>query len=345
MAQVNVTLIGLNRLNASFGLAMRKLAQVPNARHQFAVTGSDENRATLDKAKELGAIDQAIRNMDMAVENADLVFISMPFAVMRDVLKAISPVLKRGAVVVDLSLLKLPAIEWADQYFRKSADGQPEAFLVGVTPVINPAYLSDPRTDIEAAQADLFDQGTLVLAPSPMCPPDAVRLVTDLAGLMGLKVHFMDPAEHDGLIASMEGLPLLLQVALFRTLSTSPGWGDLKRLSNPAFVLATYRLETDDAEDFGLSIEQNRANNVRVLESLVQTLNEMIGVLKTGDQLTIAELFSDSASKYAKWQNDRGRNKWGDEGELPRPEVPRIFGGLPGLLPSNKGKKQDGSRR
>ncbi len=143
----------------------------------------------------------------------------------------------------------------------------------------------------------------------------------------------------------MEGLPLLLQVALFRTLSTSPGWGDLKRLSNPAFVLATYRLETDDAEDFGLSIEQNRANNVRVLESLVQTLNEMIGVLKTGDQLTIAELFSDSASKYAKWQNDRGRNKWGDEGELPRPEVPRIFGGLPGLLPSNKGKKQDGSRR
>jgi len=344
MAQVNVTLIGLDRLTVSFGLAIRKLAQAPNARHQFTVTGSDENRTKLDKAKDFGAVDHAIRNMGSAVENADLIFISMPYSVMRDVFSGIGPVLKRGAVVVDLSLLKLPSIEWASQYFPKTDDGQPQAFLVGVTPIINPTYLTDPRTDIEAAQPDLFEQGTLILAPSASCPPDAVRLVTDLAGLLDVKVHFMDPAEHDGLIASTEELPLLLQIAFFRALSGAPGWDDLKRLTNPAFLLATYRLDTDSAEDFGLSVEQNRANNVRVLESIVETLNEMIDVLRTGDQLIASELFSDSAARYARWQNDRGRNKWVDEGELARPEMPRLFGGLPGLLSSNRGKKKDDSR-
>jgi prephenate dehydrogenase len=257
----------------------------------------------------------------------------------------IGPSLKVGAVVVDLSLLKQPSIEWAKQYFRKSANGQPQAYLVGITPVINPAYITDPRTDIEAAHADLFAEGTLVLSPSAMCPPDAVQLVTDLAGLMGVKVHFTDPIEHDGIVAATEGLPLLLQIALFRTMTSSPGWDDLKRLSNPAFALSTYRLATDDADDFGLFAEQNRANNIRVLESLVHTLNEMLEVVKTGDRLTIGELFSDSAAQYSKWQNDRGRNKWGNEGELPRVESSRFFGSLPNLLPIGRGKKQDDPRR
>jgi prephenate dehydrogenase len=341
MAQVNVALIGLDRLNGSFGLAIKHLSQTA---HQFTVTGSDEDRSVMDKAKELGAIDHATRDMDAAVENAELVFISMPYAVMIDIYAALGPVLKPGAVVVDLSLLKQPSIEWADKYFRKAADGQAQAYLVGVTPVINPAYLNDPSSNLDGAKVDLFDDGTLIIAPSAVCSPDAVRLITDLAGLMNVKVHFMDPAEHDGLIAGTEGLPLLLQVALFRTLSTSPGWEDLKRLTNPAFVLATYRLETDTAEDFGLFIDKNRANNIRLLEALSQTLDEMIGVLRHGDQLTAGELFSDSATQYVKWEADRGRNKWVDEGEMPRPPS-RFFGGLGGMLIPSRGKKQDDSRR
>jgi prephenate dehydrogenase len=345
MTQVNVTLCGLDRLNASFGLALKQLSQAPNSHHQFMITGSDEDRSKTEKARELGAIDQASRDIGSAVQNADLVFISMPYGVMPNILSLIGPELKVGAVVIDLSLLKQPSIEWAKQYFRKASDGQPQAYLVGVTPIINPAYITDPRTDIEAAHADLFAEGTLVLSPSAMCPPDAVQLVTDLAGLMGVKVHFTDPVEHDGIVAATEGLPLFVQVALFQTLARSSGWDDLRRLSNPAFALSTYRMETDNAEDFALFTEQNRANSVRVLESLVRTLNEMLEIVKTGDRISLSELFSDSAAQYSKWQNDRGRNKWGTETEMPRVETTRFFGALPNLLPIGRGKKSDDTRR
>src|SRR5260221_9991349 len=57
----------------------------------------------------------------------------------------------------------------------------------------------------------------LVLSPAVNCPPEAIKFVSELAALLGLKLHFTDPAEHDGIIASMESLPLLMQLALFQT--------------------------------------------------------------------------------------------------------------------------------
>jgi prephenate dehydrogenase len=345
MARVNLTIIGLQRLGASFGLALKRQMKAPDAQHEFVITGSDEDQAAMDEALKLGAIDKKVRDLASAVEQADLVILASRHGLTEDIFRAIGPSLKPGAVVMDTSPLKLAAIGWAKKHFRRGSSGEYEAYLVGVTPIVNPDYLADPRGETDAAQADLFDKGQLVISPAADCPQEAVQLVADLASLLDLKVHFTDPAEHDGLVAAMENLPALIQLGLFRSLSTSSAWGDLQRLSNPRFALATYLLEQGSPEDFALPIHENRENTIRALETLIGTLDEVRDVLLTGDDLMLQQAFSDAMQRYERWQVARRRNDWGDQPEAPQLPSGNLLGGLLGPFGRKKPKDDDQKQR
>ncbi len=347
MARVNVTIIGLQRLGASFGLALKRLAKSTDIKHEFVITGSDEESSVLKTAQKMGAIDQDIRNLESAVEKADLVFLAAPYGITADVFSIIGPALKPGAVVMDTSPLKLVSITWANKHFRRNAEGQYEAYLVGVTPVVNPAYLDDPRRDTEAASADLFDNGQFIISPAPDCPQEAVQLIAELTDLLKIKAHFVDPAEHDGLIAGMESLPILLQFALFRSLSGSKAWGDLQRLGNADFALATHRLVEGTPEDLSAPLTLNRDNTVRALENLIGTLDEIRDLFLAGDDEMVAQAFADAMERYERWQIARRSNNWGDRPSAPRVETPGLMGSLGNMLLPFGGKKRskDGDQK
>jgi prephenate dehydrogenase len=153
----------------------------------------------------------------------------------------------------------------------------------------------------------------MIISPAPNCPPDAVQLVNDLSELLGVKVHFTDPAEHDSIVAGMEGLPLLLQLALFRMLHDSPSWRDAQWFGNPAFVLATYRLIEGDPEALGASLYRNRQNLIHRLDALMEQLAHLREVLQVEDELLIGELFQVAMNDYAEWHAARLRNRFSTE--------------------------------
>jgi len=325
MAQVNVTIIGLQQLGLSFGLAIKRLMKAPNAQHTFTITGSDEESDTIKAARTLGAIDQETRDPADSVEKADLVFVTAPYALTKDLFSVVGPALKPGAVVADLSPLKLPSITWARDYFRKGQDGKSQAYLVGLTAVINPEYLTEME---ETAHDDLFDNGVFVLSPAPNCPEEAISLLVDLAELMGVKVHFTDPAEHDGIAAAMEGLPQLLQMILFRSLKEASSWDDLQRLGNPAFGLATFRLTRDVSDNLAAFVANNRGNTVRVLETVNGTITAMLDLIRSADEATLTEAFSDSAEGYNRWLTARRKNKWREDEQQEAIQRPNLLGPL-----------------
>lgn len=239
MANVNVTIIGLKRIGASFGLALKRYSKTPRAEHQFIVTGNDESADVLRTAHKLEAIDLEVRTPDAAVAKADLIILAARGGLYDDLYGVISAALKPGVVIMDLAPLKQPAIIRAEKYLPRDPEGNAVAYMVGATPILNPALLHETADDTEHARADLFDNGTLILSPAVTCRGEAIQLIADLGALLGMSVHFTDPAEHDGMVASMETLPLLLNFGLFRTLQQNNAWDDLRRLSNPAFALNT----------------------------------------------------------------------------------------------------------
>jgi prephenate dehydrogenase len=337
MAQVNFTIVGLGKIGGSFGLALKAYSKQPNAEHQFTITGYDGSTPLIDQALKLGVIDRGERSLTAAVEKADLVFLDLPYNDVEDALQLIGDALKPGAVVMDASPLKMPSIQWAQTHFRANAQGEQEAYLVGVHLLVNAAHLGDHRDTLDAARADLFTGGLMILAPAASCPQEAVQLVADVAGLLGIKQHFADPGEHDGILTAMESLPLLLQLALFRSLSASKSWDDLRWMGNPAFYLGTYQLGQGDAEALGKQLYQSRTALLRRLDDTLDTLQELRDVLRAGDELAIGEAFERSMLSYAKWEKTRRNNEW-----LPVPDAPvpsegmRLLGGLFGRKDKKK---------
>lgn len=341
MADVNVTIVGLGRLGASFGMAVRALNGKPEHKHTFSVTGFDSSSSQLRAAKKNGAIDHEASHLDDAVAEANLVFLAVPFAHTEDVLSIIGPALRPGAVVMDASPLRLPSLAWADKHFPRDAEGNLAAYLVGATPIVNPLYMGESAGESAEARADLFENGLMLIAPPLACPQEAVRLVSDICTLLNVKQHFVDPAEYDGMAAGMEGLPLLMQLALFQSLSRSKAWPDMQWLGNTPFFLATYRLMDRDPMTAARTIARNQPNVLHKLDRFIETLAELRATLAASDEELLAEHFDTAMDDYADWQEARAKNRYSTEPapvEEVRPTV-QILGGLRDLMPGAKGKK------
>jgi prephenate dehydrogenase len=336
---VNITIIGLDRLSASFGLALKRYQAKPKTEHQFTIVGSDAKPNALKAAEKIGAIDSGNRALDKALEKANLVLLNVPFGQLESVYANLGPELAPGTVVLDLALLKQPSIEWARQHFPTNSQGTPLAYLVGITPIVNFSGLYSGEFEVEAARPDLFDNAEFLITPDPKCPGEAISLAEDIIRLVGGKPRFMDPAEHDGLIAATEGLPALLGVGVFHTLQKSEGWMELRRMVNPSLALVFHNLRSQSANDSFAFFTRNRDNLARQLEALIGTLNDLRDALAdpaAGDD-RLEALLARVQTEWEKWDLKRTTGGWDS---TPLPESPGAMGSLMGGLLGGMGRRR-----
>lgn len=112
--------------------------------------GHDKETKIAQKAEKLGAVDRVEFNLPRSVREAELVLLSIPMDQIRGTIEIIAPNLKEGAVVMETGLAKEAAAAWAREFLP------PDRYFVGLTPVLNPAFLNETGTGIDAARADLF---------------------------------------------------------------------------------------------------------------------------------------------------------------------------------------------
>ncbi len=337
MADLSVAILGLGRLGTSAGLALKRYNAAPRASNHFTVTGHDMIGALERTAKDLGAIDQAAGSARAAVTDKDLVLLAVPYAEFKRTLQEIAPGLREGAVIFDLSPLKQRAIDLAKDVLP---DG---VFLISGTAVVNPIYLWDGLEDTEHARADYFDNGAVLLAPSPSANPEAIELVTAFISVLGADVHYVDPAEHDGVIAATEGVPALLGLAAFRALSGSDGWGEVQRLTNPAFGRLTHRIMDTHPDDLRDLLVYNRDNTIRHLDSVLATLTELRDLLNEGDSDAVEAALVNAEKRYQAWMRQLSQGKWDDVLDQDAPETASMLSGFLGGFLSERlfGKNDD----
>lgn len=340
MADVKVAILGLERMGVSFGLALKRYMADKDARHTFTMVGYDERGYNGKYARREGAIGDFARDAGEAVKGAHIVLITDAYHRAETTFKLIGTSLQPGAVVMDASPLKRPSIGWAEQYL--SADPDTAAYMVGFTPVLNPEVLFEANTEVEMARADLFDKGTFILTPAANCPAEAVELASELARIVGADTHFMDPDEHDGLLAATEGVPAALAVALFQAFLHSEGWDDMRRLTNPSFGLLTNQLRFQHPNSLWALLHYNRENTARQLTTLIDTLSELRDSLQEDvDGLAVEALLEQTGKQYEEWEGNRLANKWRketDSGELPETNV---FSQMGGMLFGRRSRKKD----
>lgn len=308
---VQITILGLGQIGASIGLALDE------HRDKLVRTGFDRDPLNAREALKRGAVDRVVHTFHEAVAEADLVLLCLPAGELRETLETIAPSLKPGAVVMDTAPLKAAMTAWCAELLPSGCH------YVGLVPVINPAYLQTAEEGLEAARADLFHKGMLLIASSggDAGAGEAVRLAGDLARLIGAEAFYADLAEADGLAAAVHVLPQLAAAALTRAVSGQPGWRDRRKVAGRPYAEATRVRE--DAAALATSAAHNAENVARVLDEYIAALQALRELIARSDRPGLEQQLQSAAEAREKWLQERERGNW-IEADAPGPDIPTV---------------------
>lgn len=317
MKTQTITIIGLDRVGASIGLALKKSPL------DVTIIGHDPDAVKGKVAKEtIQAIDQAEWNLVNAARKADILVITAQISDMKSILQVIGSELQSHTLVLDLSSLKRKGLDWATQHLR-------QGHYVGAVPVLAADFLTDGRSDATTATPDLFRNSAFCLMPSPKAEPQAVETAVNFGLLLGALPYFIDPDEYDSLVQGSETLPGLVAAAMFNALMQSTGWRDMLRFSGLPFALMTLPLEND--RDIPLHALHNKQATLRWLDAMMESLRSIRRLVYDENEEILAALAEQLSIERQKWLKARQKNDW-DERKSP-PIRPRtmsehLFGGL-----------------
>ena len=288
MSQPKVAIVGLGLIGASMGLALRK------AQPEFQIVGHDKDSSLSRKAHGLGAVEKWERNLISAVEDAELLIVTTAVADVRKVLEAAGPYLRSDCVVTDTSTVKGKIMGWADEFLPETVH------FVGGHPMVSLQY-----GDVSDATPDLFTGSTYCLVPSPKAHPAAIDLVTSMVLTLGAQPFFLGVDEHDGQVAAVEHLPMMLATALLLSTSRAPSWRDLRRLPGDTFWRATEFPSTDPEINRGILLA-NKESLSRWIDIYIDSLRALQEELAAADDETWGELLTELMDTRARWQAGRG---------------------------------------
>ncbi|MEX0606455.1 MAG: prephenate dehydrogenase/arogenate dehydrogenase family protein, partial [Halofilum sp. (in: g-proteobacteria)] len=145
-----VAIVGVGLIGGSFGLALRA------AGYDGEIVGIGRDRARLDQAVQLGAIDRGETEYAAGVAGAEVVLLAVPMGAMRTQMEALAPVLPADAVVTDAGSVKGSVIEDA-----RAALGSLARFVPG-----HPIAGTE-NSGVGAAFAELYRGRRVILTPAP----------------------------------------------------------------------------------------------------------------------------------------------------------------------------------
>ncbi len=299
-SEVRVGIVGLGRVGASIALALRRHNRNPKAKYNFLIQGYDRQQGTKEALKEYEAADILnARSPQRAAREADLVILAQPYHEIEASLRDIAGTLREGAVVLDLSLLQLPAAEWAERQLGKGV------YHVGGRPMVSARLLFAGLEETRYADEALFDGASFYLMPAADCAAEAIELTSNFTRILGARPTFIDVAEYDALVSATELLPSVLGVVSFHALASARGWNDTQRLTNTAFALLTHHLLDEHPDAMAASWLANQESLTRHLDSLMQVLLQLRDLLRSEDRDGVEALLSLAAERYETWINQR----------------------------------------
>lgn len=299
-AKLRFTILGLDTLGASFGLAAQG--------DPLLRIGYDADTQRVQAARKAKAVDKTAYNLENAVKGADLVLVNLPLHEIRAALKAIAPRLKADAIVLDTAPAKAQVAAWARELLPAGVHH------VGLLPVVNPAYL--PAASADAPRADWFRGAVMGIVAEPDTAGKALQAAADLAVRVGAQPLFLEMAEADGLLAAVEMLPRLLAAALVQVTTAEPGWPEARKFASQAYAAAT-AAATPGAE--APAAIAHRAALGRLLLRLMAQLNTLADWLAAGDEEALDDWLAAAVRARRDWLDERRRHDWD---ALPRPPTP-----------------------
>lgn len=303
---IQLTVIGLNQIGVSIGLALQEKS------NDITRIGNDADFSLEQKTQRLRAFDRVEHNLPAAVKEADIIVLSLPVDEIQKTIGMIAPFLKPGAVVLETSTINSAPITWGIQILPS------ERYLISFTPTLNPSALGNLDNSMDAARADLFENSSVIISADSTVHPDALQLAADLASLLKAKPIFADPLESDGLAAAVDILPKLAALALIQAVSSQTGWRESRKVAGKSFYSVTEpALYLDEVKEYGLSALFNSDNTSRMLDAFILELQTMRECIAENDAEMLKKMIDHAQVERMNWWKLRMGNNWEDHGDAP----------------------------
>jgi prephenate dehydrogenase len=301
-----VAILGTGLIGSSVGLALKA------ARPQTQIAGYDASGENLRRAQAVKAIDRRASLRDVLAD-VDLVIISTPVGAMQALFEEMAPLLPVQALVMDTGSTKAQVLRWA-------ADLLPN----GVRFIGGHPMAGKTETGPDAADAKLFQGAVWCLAPLPTAPKDAIDEAVKLVESLGASPYFLDPDEHDGLVASVSHLPYLMAVALIGHLGRERSWRETASLAAGGFAYSTH-LSDSDPQMFADIVRTNRDNVARRLDLYIDELIALRDAI-ADNKPELKEQFAKAQTLHQDWLAGRAQGQ-AAEGENPLPTTRSMLTG------------------
>jgi prephenate dehydrogenase len=154
---------------------------------------------------------------------------------------------------------------------------------------------------VDVADADLFKDCIYCLTPTSHTRPAAISMVAGMVELLGAHLHFLDPAEHDGLVAGVSHVPFLVSTTLMNTVAQDPTWHDASLLASSGFRDTT-RLAAGSPEMYRDICFTNSSAIVRWLDAYATNILALRDQIARHDA-DIHETFTKSRTLRRQWQS------------------------------------------
>jgi len=267
----NVTIVGVGLISGSLALALKDKGLAKK------IIGVSRTKASLDKAAELGIIDEAMP-LERAVKQSDFIYVAIPVDVTIPVMGQIMDLVSKNQIVADAGSTKYALCE--------SLSGHPmRSRFVATHPMWGTEY-SGPESAVRGA----FEGRACVICEKEKSDMTALNAVEKLYRTLGMHIIYMNAENHDTHAAYVSHISHITSFALANTVL------EKEKEENAIFELAgggfesTVRLAKSNPSMWAPIFMQNRENVLDVLNEHISQLRKFKSCLEKENYEYLTEL-------------------------------------------------------
>ncbi len=277
---MTVTVIGVGLIGGSMALALKEKGIAKK------VIGVGRNAASINRAIELGIIDEAMP-LEEAVKQSDFIYVSIPVDATIPVMKQVMDLITGKQVVADAGSTKFALCDALKEHPMRNQ-------FVATHPMWGTEY-SGP----EAAVRGAFAGRACVICEKEKSSAAALELVENIYKAVNMHIIYMDAASHDVHAAYVSHISHITSFALANTVL------EKEREEDAIFEMAgggfesTVRLAKSNSAMWAPIFMQNRENVLDVLNEHISQLRKFKASLEKENVEYLTELM-ENANKIKK---------------------------------------------
>lgn len=278
-------LIGCGLMGGSFALALKQAGLVQR------VVGYSKSDATLERARQLGVIDEAAKSALDAATGSDIVLLAVPVAATESTLKAIRPALTPETLVMDVGSTKRDVVDAARRVL-----GDRLCCFVPAHPITGREV-----SGIDYADANLYKERQVILTPIERTGSVQLQQATKVWMTLGCQVLTMTDPAHDATYAAVSHLPHLIAFALINSLAQQDQGAVHLSLAGPGFRDFT-RIAASDPKMWRDILIANKEELLAQSQLFKRALEQMESLIARADASTLESHIEQASAIRANWR-------------------------------------------